>query len=96
MSKGKHTDLPWRSQTSCKLPTIVGADGKCVFTTGGSYKRPLKEIEANVALALLAANTHHKLVRALRWYAANGPHPSFHPETRAAAALLAKIDEAAS
>lgn len=49
-----HTPGPWEVRTAVRMPTIHGADGRCVASTGSAYKRPIRECEANARMIAAA------------------------------------------
>lgn len=61
-SEAKHTPLPWFLQTSVRLASIHGADGKCVASTGSGYSRGEKECNANAELIVTAVNERATLL----------------------------------
>lgn len=61
-SEAKHTPLPWFLQTSVRLASIHGADGKCVASTGSVYSRGEKECNANAELIVTAVNERATLL----------------------------------
>jgi hypothetical protein len=62
-----HTKGPLSIRRSCRMPTVIGADRKCVASLGSSYScRPLEEIEANAERIVLAWNCFDDMLAALK------------------------------